>query len=150
MVYRETDPAACSALNGLLPACAPLANPYVPYQQDKGDVYAAPKGMIRGTLFPGLDLPFMGLTNRTEKTGPLAELQAVDFALNELCLYLDTHPEDEEALEMFNKYRELYLAGAKTYQEKYGPISRFDVGTNGKYNWLENPWPWDYDQGGNG
>lgn len=44
---------------GRLPAMAPLANPYVPFQLENPPQYEAQKGLVRGTLFPGLDLPFM-------------------------------------------------------------------------------------------
>ena len=52
---------------GRLPAMAPLANPYVPFQLENSPKYEARKGMVRGTLFPGLDLPFMGKVNTEEK-----------------------------------------------------------------------------------
>ena len=48
-------------MTGYLPQNAPLANPYVPFQDNNPKQYTAKKGLIRGTLFPGLDLPFMGL-----------------------------------------------------------------------------------------
>ena len=77
---------------GRLPAMAPLANPYVPFQLENAPKYEARKGLVRGTLFPGLDLPFMGMVNQTEKpVTPLSELQALSFAVQELALYLDTH-----------------------------------------------------------
>ena len=50
---------------GRLPAMAPLANPYVPFQLENPPQYEAQKGLVRGTLFPGLDLPFMGMVNLT-------------------------------------------------------------------------------------
>lgn len=34
----------------------------------------------------------------------LEQLQAVDFVLVELTLYLDTHPQDEESITQFNHY----------------------------------------------
>ncbi|MEH7495492.1 spore coat protein CotJB, partial [Neobacillus niacini] len=34
----------------------------------------------------------------------LEQLQAVDFVLVELQLYLDTHPDDLEAIKQFNHY----------------------------------------------
>ena len=49
---------------GQLPAMAPLANPYVPFQMENPPKYEARKGIVRGTLFPGLDLPFMGMVNK--------------------------------------------------------------------------------------
>ncbi len=131
---------------GVLPAKAPLANAYVPYQQPDSDQYSAQFGLIRGTLFPGLDLPFMGLVNTKEKTQPLNELQALNFAIQELALYLDTHQTDMEALELFNTYRGLYQEGLQTYEKLYGPLRLQDVGNDGVYNWLQDPWPWDYNQ----
>ena len=56
-----------SGANGRLPACAPLANPYVPFQNENPPKYEARKALIRGTLFPGLDLPFHGMVNEHEK-----------------------------------------------------------------------------------
>ena len=82
---------------GRLPATAPLANAFVPFQRENPPKYEARKGLIRGTLFPGLDLPFMGMVNQKEKAvTPLTELQTLGFAIQELALYLDTHREDRE------------------------------------------------------
>ncbi len=132
---------------GKLPYCAPLANPYVPFQQESPPKYEARRGLVRGTLFPGLDLPFMGQVNETELTNtPLAELQALSFAINELSLYLDTHQNDEEALELYRAYQELYEKGMKTYNETYGPLTHNQVETTGNYRWLKDPWPWEYSE----
>ena len=73
-----------NGLEGRLPAMAPLANPYVPFQLENPPVYEAQKGIVRGTLFPGLDLPFMGMINQKElPVTPLTELQTLAFAINE-------------------------------------------------------------------
>ena len=74
---------------GRLPANAPLANPYVPFQQDNPPKYEPRTALVRGTLFPGLDLPFMGMINKNEKNiTPLTELQTMGFVIQELSLYL--------------------------------------------------------------
>ena len=94
---------------GRLPAMAPLANPYVPFQLDNPPRYEAGKGIIRGTLYPGLDLPFMGeVNNRPLPDTPIANLQMLGFAIQELALYLDTHKDDTEALELYRKYQRQY------------------------------------------
>ena len=104
---------------GRLPATAPLANPYVPFQLEDPPKYEARKALIRGTLFPGLDLPFMGMVNKTEKPAtPLTELQTLAFAIQELALYLDTHREDKEALQMYRTYQKMYHKGMMEYAEK--------------------------------
>lgn len=129
---------------GRLPAMAPLANPYVPFQLENPPKYEARKGFIRGTLFPGLDLPFMGMVNTKEKQNtPLIELQTMAFAIQELALYLDTHRDDSEALQLYQTYQKLYHDGAKVYTEQYGPLNH-KMPTDGSYKWLDDPWPWEY------
>ena len=129
---------------GRLPAMAPLANPYVPFQLEQPPKYEARKALIRGTLFPGLDLPFRGIVNETEKPDTqLSQLQALGFAIAELALYLDTHRTDEEALKLYRKYQQLYRAGAEAYTETVGPLNH-QTGTGDTYQWLDDPWPWEY------
>lgn len=142
---QQTEVMPCSDEKGMLPACAPLANPYVPFQQNQPQKYEAPKGLVRGTLFPGLDLPFMGMVNNTQsEVTPLQELQALGFAIVELGEYLDTHADDTQALQLFRSYVDLYKKGAAEYEKKYGPLTLMASGTDGKtYNWLQDPWPWD-------
>ena len=132
-------------LEGRLPAMAPLANPYVPFQLENSPKYEARKGMVRGTLFPGLDLPFMGKVNTEEKAEtPMAELQALAFAVQELALYLDTHRDDKEALQLYRDYQKLYERGRMEYGKKYGPLTHAQVSESADYNWLDDPWPWEF------
>lgn len=136
----------CTDAKGLLPACAPLASPYVPYQQDCAGTYEAKKGLVRGTLFPGLDLPFLGMVNENEKSDtPMHELQALSFAINDLGLYLDTHRDDTEALELYRQYVQLYHQGEMQYEKLCGPLTMKQAGISGKYDWLQSPWPWQYE-----
>ena len=90
---------------GRLPAMAPLANPYVPFQMEGPAMYEPRKALIRGTIYPGLDLPFMGMVNKNEKpVTPMTELQTIAFAIQELALYLDTHRDDQEAMELYQQH----------------------------------------------
>lgn len=129
---------------GRLPEMAPLANPYVPFQLENPPKYEARKALVRGTLFPGLDLPFMGMVNKNEKpVTPLAELQVMAFAIQELALYLDTHRDDQEALELYRTYQKLYHDAMLHYSQNMGPMNH-QVPIEGPYNWLDDPWPWEY------
>lgn len=130
---------------GRLPAMAPLANPYVPFQLENAPKYEARKGLIRGTLFPGLDLPFMGMVNQTEKpVTPLSELQALSFAVQELALYLDTHRDDTEALEIYRSYQQMLQHCRTEYLKKHGPLNHSQIVDSDQYTWLDDPWPWEY------
>ena len=130
---------------GHLPSTAPLANPYVPFQHENPPKYDTRKGIIRGTLFPGLDLPFMGMVNNNElPVTRKTDLQALAFAIQELALYLDTHQNDQEALELYQNYQEIYHAGMQEFSDKYGPLNHRSPTTGQKYQWLDDPWPWEY------
>ena len=54
----------------------------------------------------------------------LEELQAIDFVLVDLNLYLDTHPET-------------------AFEQKFGPLMHFGMSySNYPFNWVDTPWPW--------
>ncbi len=129
---------------GTLPEKAPLAVPFVPFQEMDPPKYEARKALIRGTLYPGLDLPFMGMTN--EKLKPdtlLSQLQTVNFAIQELALYLDTHREDKEALALYREYQMVYGKLKERYEKECGSLNHVTPG-EGAYRWLDDPWPWEY------
>lgn len=133
-----------NAGEGRLPAMAPLANPYVPFQLENPPKYEAAKGLIRGTLFPGLDLPFMGMVNTKEKNvTPTTQLQTLAFAIQELALYLDTHRDDKEALELYQSYQRIYHDCMMRFTKECGPLNH-KTPTEGPYAWLDDPWPWEY------
>lgn len=133
-----------TGFEGRLPALAPLANPYVPFQLENPPKYDSRKALVRGTLFPGLDLPFMGMVNKREKNvTPLTELQVMAFAIQELALYLDTHRDDQEALELYRTYQRMYNEAAAEYSQTHTPLNH-GVPTEGPYRWPDDPWPWEY------
>lgn len=135
----------CGEGCGTLPAKAPLANPYVPFQEENAQTYQSAAGLVRGTLFPGLDLPFMNMSNTSELSNTmLHQLQALHFAVSELGLYLDTHPTDQDALDLFNQYAELYEDALQKYEQEKGPLMQMRAGSSGLYQWVKGPWPWEY------
>ena len=141
----ERNKLASTAYEGRLPASAPLANPYVPFQLDNPPKYEARKGIVRGTLFPGLDLPFMGMVNKNElPVTPKTELQVLAFAIQELALYLDTHPKDQEALDLYQQYQQMYHHGMEEYAASVGPMNHRTPTGGNKYRWLDDPWPWEF------
>ena len=127
---------------GRLPAMAPLANPYVPFQMENPPRYEAAKGIIRGTLYPGLDLPFMGKVNQKPlPETPHTALQTLGFAIQELALYLDTHRDDREALEQYRAYQQMYRQVMERHNMQ---MTHHQMGREDEYEWLNDPWPWEY------
>lgn len=143
----QTCPDTC----GTLPECAPLAVPYVPFQQVGSRRYTQQEALNCGTLFPGLNLPFhVAPDPRNVVTTPLAELQALEFVLVELALYLDTHSADAEAFALYQQYSAMEKEGRETYEAMYGPLFQYTTANAKSWaSWLQDPWPWNYPEGGN-
>lgn len=141
---------ACPDGSGTLPECAPLAVPYVPFQQTGGQKYSQNDALSNGTLFPGLNLPFHMKTDAPNAvSGPLGELQALEFVLLELGLYLDTHQGDSEAFFLYQQYAALEKEGREKYESMYGPLfQRAAAGQKSFSSWIKDPWPWCFPEGG--
>lgn len=75
-----------------------------------------------------------------ERNKLLKKLSAAQFAVWELQLYLDTHPCDQNAVELCKKHSEDANRLYKEYTEKYGALKKECCNTT---EWLSNPWPWD-------
>ena len=95
----------------------PVAMAYVPWQKWQ-DLYDPCKGLERGTIFKELDktLPrkrrYSPMNNQMNsqmnrqmmnRRQLLNHINEVSFAVDEVKLYLDTHPCDTEALEYFRE-----------------------------------------------
>jgi len=140
----------CGVGQGSLPCpCAPLAFPYIPMQDNNPVRFSRMEALATGTLFPGLDLPFKAAIQAKTKMAntALAELMALDFAVDELGLYLTTHAQDQEVLQLYWSYIKLAREGREKYQKLYGPLLQTDLTPEDGYAWLKDPWPWDL--GGN-
>lgn len=138
---------SCPDSFGTLPSCAGLAVPYVPFQQNNPKKYSQDDALSNGTLFPGLNLPFhMKVEGSTLPTNPLVELQALEFVVLELGMYLDTHPDDTEAFALFKQYAAMERSAKASYEERFGPITKAAAATGDSYQWLKSPWPWNYQQ----
>ena len=95
-----------------------------------------------GTFIPYKQYTYFKLKPETEQEKMLLQLMAYTFAITDLNLYLDLHPEDNAVFEQFKNYAEKLDQLEMNYVKKYGPMCVTQ--TDGvKYDWLKNPWPWD-------
>ncbi len=139
----------CGDGHGTLPECAPLAVPFVPFQQTGSKRFEPNMALNRGTLFPGLDLPFRSKAEPANAVqSALNELQALEFVIVELGLYLDTHQNDAEAFALFQQYVDMECQARKAYTARFGPLRQTDAANGKTYTWLKEPWPWSFQEGG--
>jgi len=75
----------------------------------------------------------------------LIEIQKLQFAAVELNLFLDTHPNDQQALALYNQVHHELKQHVEKYEQIYGPLLNYGYSRaiQNTWNWVENPWPWE-------
>ena len=66
------------------------------------------------------------------------------FALIDIALFLDTHPDDAEALAEYHKLNKMRNEAMTEYARNFSPLTQADVSSCDEYwKWVNNPWPWE-------
>lgn len=118
-------------------------------QNSMNSLYDPYNGLIRGNLFKNLYDPYKSgepyeIKPMNEQARILTSIDALSFAMVDLGLFLDVNPNNQDAIKLFNQYREEKENLTKEYESKYGPIT-LDSDSLKAYPWSWNdmPWPWD-------
>ena len=115
----------------------PLAIASVPMQQFRG-VYTPAQGWPRGTIFAELELPFTAVRGgRQPQEDAPCSLGAMEFALCELRLFLDTHPDCEAARASYR-----HLAGRIAKEAGCCPCAQPDK----SWDWAASGLPWECEE----
>jgi spore coat protein JB len=73
----------------------------------------------------------------------LHEVEMAGFVLDDMVLYLDTHPTDMEALAYYQTARANYEQAVANYTDQVGPLFMYDACGNSQFSWLTESWPWE-------
>ncbi len=118
--------------------------------------------LMEGTIFPCLNLTFYkapvakknchtdsGTGNMSQKNREemMSCLSAISFALNDLTLYLDTHPDCPKGTALFYQLLEQRLLLLSEFAGKFYPLTQTSMITGNynhdQYGWSEGPMPWE-------
>lgn len=81
---------------------------------------------------------------KNEQNKLLRFIYEVGFAIDDVILYLDTHPCDKQALEYYDNYKKLHKQAVEEYTRMYGPLTVDNVcNSNNYWAWAKTPWPWE-------
>lgn len=70
----------------------------------------------------------------------LTQIQAVSLMAVDLHLFLDTHPNNTEALKDYEKLAKQYQVLKKQYEQQFGPLLNFgEASSFDNYNWTAEP-----------
>ncbi len=149
-----SDTNCCTCPETLAMASVPMQEWCEPYDFETA--------LCEGTIFPCLNLKFFeaeniksclktkfsALDRETEgRECLMSEISTVSFAINDLTLYLDTHPTCQNGLALFKELLQKRLDLLAEYAKKYNPLTQISMVTGNpeteEYGWGEGPVPWE-------
>lgn len=107
------------------------------------------EGFLRGNMEISSYIPYENMTylkpnTVNERQRALYQIQEMAFAAHDINLYLDTHPNDSDAIRLYNEYNKQERMLNDAYERKYGPIDLSDNEglSMTPWSWIKEPWPW--------
>lgn len=145
----------------ICPCSEHLAMAGVP-KQEWCEPYDLLTALAEGTIFPCLNLAFykapankcscktsdsLSTGTQKEREELMSRLAAVSFAINDLTLYLDTHPDCPKGTALFYQLLEERLTLLTEYAKQFYPLTQTSMITGNydrtQYGWTEGPMPWE-------
>ena len=131
-------------------------------KQEWCEPYDLHTALEEGTIFPCLNLTFHKapkgtcecktssiMSDPTQKNREelMSEISSISFALNDLTLYLDTHPDCPKGTALFYQLLEQRLNLLAEFTGKFYPLTQASMITGeydkNIYGWTEGPMPWE-------
>jgi len=119
------------------------------YSNINNDLETPEIGLEKGNLFKYLYDPYKNyqyakLNQKNNREELLYNILKYKFAMNDLNLYLDTHPNNQNYIMLYNKYLLEEKKACQEYEKKYGPLTQDSPYLeNSPWMWLKAPWPWE-------
>ena len=73
----------------------------------------------------------------------MKRIDDASFAMDDVILYLDTHPDDRNALNYYRYVVALRKEAVKAYEASFGPLTIEDADDACTWSWLTERWPWE-------
>lgn len=111
------------------------------------DLLSCNEGFLKGNMFKNEYVPYKNLTYidikpKSDREAKLFNVMQYSFAINDLNLYLDLHPEDKDMLYKLEEIIKKEKEAKEDFINSYGPLDICDTKGN-EFEWINNPWPWD-------
>ena len=72
------------------------------------------------------------------------KIQAYEFTLTDVILYLDSHPNCPDGLEYYRKHKAMLEKAVAEYEKTYGPLTAMGVcDDEKKWTWATTAFPWE-------
>lgn len=132
--------------------------------QPWGELYTPQEALKMGTVFKDMNKPFFADKVPVEaptvmpdlSTKPaqqedreclLNKIAEASFILDDLTLFLDTHSEDQHAINLYDEYSKLRAELKTEFAQKHYPLTRDCMAGGGAgqsdFSWEKGPIPWE-------
>ena len=118
----------------------------LPDNDSNQQLYPIEEGFMKGNMFPDEYKPYKNYkvkqikpTNKKEEK--LYKIMSLGFAITDLNLYLDLHPDNQEKLQKFKSLVKQKETLEEEYIKEYGPLKLEQVNGN-TFNWVSD-FPWE-------
>lgn len=83
-----------------------------------------------------------GNQTSASSTELMKAIMEADFFAQDLKLYLNTHPDDRRAIEMYREACKQYKACKAAFEDSFWPLTACSAGMNDEcWDWPEGVWP---------
>lgn len=73
------------------------------------------------------------------------QVDVASFAVDDIKLFLDTHPCDQDALRSYHTFVDMRKTAIENYEKECGPLLVDNVKSCDYWQWINEPWPWEGD-----
>lgn len=74
----------------------------------------------------------------------MRRIKELEFATVDLNLFLDNHPQNQQALMDYNRFTKELMELKKKYEAQYGVLTNFGQSQSQyPWTWVNEPWPWE-------
>lgn len=73
----------------------------------------------------------------------MQRINEASFAMDDVVLYLDTHPDDRDALNYYHYVVGMRKEAMDAYESQFGPLMPDAVTSDCKWTWMTEKWPWE-------
>jgi len=73
----------------------------------------------------------------------LTKISKTQLVLRELGLFLDTHPQNINALKHYEYYQNRINDLTNEYEKMYGSLTVKLANNSDRWTWCDGPWPWE-------
>lgn len=83
--------------------------------------------------------------NNLDRKKLMCIITQVSFAIDDVKLFLNTHPNCKEALSFYEKAKKMRKEAMEEYTKRFGPLTAYNVDVKDYWDWNAGPMPWEGD-----